>query len=266
MRLLRVILKAVRAHSGAATIWPPRMTNDQTPMTKESPITKSQSDSPYLKSGSPALENNRQLLNHRFRLRRHLVIGYWSFLGAWDLVIGNFTRRDIRRNRKSGMWSRCAPAIVAMALLWQSDSMAGVKVGDPIPDLSAFKLEGKLPETLKGKVVLLDFWASWCDPCRDSFPVMDELTKRYGSQGFVIIAVNVDEKKADMDDFLAKHHASFSIVRDAGQKLVEKTEIATMPTSFLIDANGKVRFVHSGFKGNETKKKYQEEIESLLKK
>ena len=160
-----------------------------------------------------------------------------------------------------------AAAGLALALtLFSSHAIAGsIKSGDAFPDLSGFKLEGKLPDSTKGKVVLVDFWASWCEPCKQSFPVMEELHKRYAERGLVIIAVNVDENRADMEAFLKKNTASFTVMRDSGQKLVEKTGIATMPSSFLLDRDGKVRFTHTGFKGAETKKKYEEEIESLLK-
>ena len=142
----------------------------------------------------------------------------------------------------------------------------GLKAGDPVPDLAQFKLEGKLPEGLNGKVVLLDFWASWCEPCKASFPVMAELQKRYGPQGFVVVAINVDEKRADMEEFLKKNPATFAVVRDAGQKLVAQAGIATMPSSFIVDQGGRVRFLHSGFHGDQSKKQYEQEIESLLKK
>ncbi|HTL17594.1 MAG TPA: TlpA disulfide reductase family protein [Patescibacteria group bacterium] len=154
-------------------------------------------------------------------------------------------------------------------LLWltlASAAWAGsIKSGDAFPDLAGFKLEGELPDSMKGKVVLVDFWASWCEPCKQSFPVMQELHKRYANRGLVIIAVNVDENRPDMEAFLKKNEVSFTIVRDSGQKLVDKAGIATMPSSFLIDREGKVRFTHTGFRGSETKKKYEEEIESLLK-
>ena len=145
-----------------------------------------------------------------------------------------------------------------------SVAFAGVKVGEGFPDLTAYKLEGTLPET-KGKVVMVDFWASWCDPCKESFPAMADLQKKYGPDGFVIIAINVDENKSDMEDFLKKNPATFAVMRDGGQKLVEKTGIGTMPSSFLLDRSGKVRFAHNGFRGAETKKKYAEEIETLMK-
>jgi thiol-disulfide isomerase/thioredoxin len=152
-----------------------------------------------------------------------------------------------------------------MLTVTRSALAAGVKPGDSFPDLAPFKLEGKLPDSTKGKVVLVDFWASWCEPCKQSFPVMEELHKRYSERGLVIIAVNVDENRPDMEAFLKKNAATFVVLRDANQKLVEKAGIATMPSSFLIDREGKVRFVHTGFRGAETKKKYEEEIESLVK-
>jgi thiol-disulfide isomerase/thioredoxin len=153
----------------------------------------------------------------------------------------------------------------ALVLACLSNAMAGLKPGDAFPDLSGFKLEGKLPEATKGKVVLVDFWASWCGPCQKSFPAMEELHKRYVERGLVIIAVNVDEDRSNMEDFLKKNAATFVVVRDGNQKLVEKTGIASMPSSFLIDREGKVRYTHTGFLGAETKKKYEEEIEALLK-
>jgi thiol-disulfide isomerase/thioredoxin len=140
-----------------------------------------------------------------------------------------------------------------------------LKPGDPFPNLTRYKLAGALPEGWQGKVLLVDFWASWCAPCKTSFPVMDELQKTYGPRGFLVIAVNVDEKAADMEAFLRKTPAHFTVVRDVEQKLVAAANAATMPTSFVVDATGRVRFLHSGYHGGETRAKYREEIESLLK-
>jgi thiol-disulfide isomerase/thioredoxin len=148
-------------------------------------------------------------------------------------------------------------------------AFADVKVGSAFPDLASFKFEGPLPADLKGKIVIVDFWASWCGPCKKSFPVMEELQKKFGPQGLLIIAVNEDEKSADMDRFLKENKVSFTVVRDAapaGEKLIEKIDVRAMPSSFIIDSSGKVCFCHNGFHGAETKKEYEKEIESLLKK
>jgi thiol-disulfide isomerase/thioredoxin len=152
---------------------------------------------------------------------------------------------------------------VAVCAAWVA--CAAVTVGGTFPNLATQKLEGKLPDSIKGKVVMIDFWASWCGPCGESFPVMDSLQKKYGGQGLVIIAVNEDESKSDMEDFLKHNPVSFTIVRDPKQKLVELAGIGTMPSSFFIDRDGKVAFAHSGFHGGKTTKEYEHEIESLLK-
>ncbi len=155
-------------------------------------------------------------------------------------------------------------AVAALVIGNVFTTQAALKVGDSMPDLASFKLEGKLPDSLKGKVVLVDFWASWCLPCAKSFPVLDELQKKYGDR-VVIVGVNVDEKKSNMDTFLKKHPVSFTIVRDGEQKLVSVVSPETMPTSFILDSEGKVRFLHNGFHGEETQKEYVGEIDSLLK-
>ena len=142
-------------------------------------------------------------------------------------------------------------------------SLAELKKGDKLPDLSAYKLEGTVPK-LQGQVVLLDFWASWCDPCKASFPEMEKLHKAYASRGLTILAVSVDEKRANMERFLKANKVSFVTVRDAEQKLVAAADVKTMPTSLLIDRSGKVRFVHNGFQGEQTVKEYRQEIEQLL--
>jgi thiol-disulfide isomerase/thioredoxin len=161
--------------------------------------------------------------------------------------------------------SRSTWAIALLGLLTQP-AVAGLKAGDLLPDLTTFKLEGALPEPTKGKVLIVDFWASWCGPCKESFPVMNELAKKYADRGVIVIAVNVDENRSDMEGFLKDNPASFTVVRDGSQKLVGKVGVGTMPSSFIVDQTGKVRFLHNGFHGEKTRKQYAQEIESLLGK
>jgi thiol-disulfide isomerase/thioredoxin len=136
--------------------------------------------------------------------------------------------------------------------------------GEKFPDLSTYGLEGTLPP-LAGKVVLVDFFASWCGPCKDSFPAMEKLHQKYSSQGLVIVAINLDKKAEDMQSFLKEHPVTFATVRDGSYKLVNEVKIPTMPSSFLLDRSGKVVALHRGFEGGKTEKQYMEEIETLLK-
>lgn len=142
---------------------------------------------------------------------------------------------------------------------------AGFRKGDRLPDLSSFELDGKLPASLHGQVILLDFWASWCPPCRASFPAMEALHKRYHDAGLAIVAVSVDESRENMERFVKSAGVSFATLRDARQKLVAAADVQTMPTSFLIDRAGRIRFVHPGFEADQTIKQYTTEIQQLLK-
>lgn len=159
------------------------------------------------------------------------------------------------------------PAILGLALLAAAPAARAadtLAAGQPFPVLKDFALEGTLPELAGAKVVIVDFWASWCAPCKASFPVYDQLQKDFGAKGVHIIAVNVDQNDKQMVAFLKKQPVSFSVVRDAQSKLVAQVKVPTMPTSFVIDAKGIVRFVHTGFHGDETRKRYVEEINQLL--
>ena len=149
-------------------------------------------------------------------------------------------------------------------LLLAMVSLGAFRKGDRLPNLDTFNLEGNVPKT-RGQVVLLDFWASWCGPCKESFPEMEKLHKEYGGRGLVIVAVSVDEHRENMERFVKSMNVSFATVRDAHQKLVGAADVQAMPTSFIIDRAGKVRFIHSGFHGQQTVREYREQIETLLK-
>jgi len=108
-------------------------------------------------------------------------------------------------------------------------------------------------ESLKGKVVYLDFWASWCDPCRKSFPWMNEIHSRYDSKKFTIIAVNLDSSKSDAQKFLKIVPADFDIAYDPNGTVASKYKLKTMPSSYLIDKKGNLIYVHQGYREGETK-------------
>ena len=102
-----------------------------------------------------------------------------------------------------------------------------------------------------GKVVLLDFWASWCVPCRQSFPWMTQLQQRLGPQGLVVIAVNLDRDRKLATRFLEQTPAEFRIEYDPEGKLAEQFGVVAMPMSFVIDRQGRVRERHAGFRAKQ---------------
>lgn len=103
-------------------------------------------------------------------------------------------------------------------------------------------------ESLRGKVVYLDFWASWCGPCRISFPQLEQLRNELGPDGFEVLAINVDEVEADAQRFLSEVPVSYLVVRDSEGITPGTYGILGMPTGYLIDRQGIVREIHQGFR------------------
>lgn len=118
-------------------------------------------------------------------------------------------------------------------------------------------------EKLKGKVVYLDFWASWCDPCRKSFVWMNDMHSRYDNKKFTIIAVNLDSSKKDATKFLEKVPANFDIAYDPEGSVATKYNLKAMPTSYLIDKKGKLVFAHKGYREGDAAK-IEDKIRQLL--
>jgi cytochrome c biogenesis protein CcmG/thiol:disulfide interchange protein DsbE len=100
---------------------------------------------------------------------------------------------------------------------------------------------------LRGRVVYLDFWASWCGPCRQSFPWMESMKKAYEAQGLTVLAINVDHDRADAERFLRIFHPDFEIRFDPQGSWAEEFKVSGMPSSVIIDRHGVVRFTHVGF-------------------
>jgi thiol-disulfide isomerase/thioredoxin len=140
---------------------------------------------------------------------------------------------------------------------------AQVAKGSTFPSLSSAGLVGTLPDS-QGKVTLVDFWASWCAPCKASFPVYSKIQQDFAPKGLVIVAVSVDEDPASYASFIERHKPLFPTVHDAAHTLVAQVQVPTMPTSYLVDRSGKVRFVHAGFHGDSTDRELRAEIAQLL--
>ncbi|PCI65512.1 MAG: thioredoxin [Gammaproteobacteria bacterium] len=127
----------------------------------------------------------------------------------------------------------------------------------------AYELEELDLKQYQGKVVYLDFWASWCIPCRKSFPWLNDLGKKYSSDELVVIAVNLDKKKSLATEFLNKYPASFKIIYDPKGLLAKKYKIKGMPSSVLFGKDGKPKFAHKGFFPSKIES-YEKEIDQLI--
>lgn len=128
--------------------------------------------------------------------------------------------------------------------------------------ISNDQLPNKL-SNLKGQVVYLDFWASWCKPCRQSFPWINQMQQKYAAQGLQIIAINLDTEEALAKAFLDKIPAEIPIIYDPEGKIASDYQLVGMPSSYLIDKKGKIRFSHKGF-FTRTQPLYEQELILLL--
>lgn len=118
---------------------------------------------------------------------------------------------------------------------------------------------------LLGKVVYLDFWASWCMPCKKSFPWMHEVKKSYADQGFEVVAINLDKDRVLADAFLKEMNINFLVAFDESGKTASEYKLKGMPSSYLIGRDGKVYASHIGFRDDD-KDKLEQVIENLLSK
>lgn len=145
-------------------------------------------------------------------------------------------------------------SIVALSLIWPVTALAASE-GETaplftLPDIDADKPAISL-ESLRGKTVYVDFWASWCAPCLRSMPLINELYGKYRDQDFEVIAINVDDPIEDGQDFLLDNPLDYLIAADTDNTVLNEFGVTGMPTSFLIDKDGIIRMVHMGFRGND---------------
>lgn len=146
-------------------------------------------------------------------------------------------------------WMRVASVVVSLALCAAAGRALAAALGDPAPPFALSTAQGRTIalEQLRGRVVYVDFWASWCGPCRRSFPWMNEIEKRYGASGLTVVAINVDAKREDAERFLRDYPANFTVVFDASGATPRAYDVKAMPSSYLIDRNGKIMRIEHGF-------------------
>jgi thiol-disulfide isomerase/thioredoxin len=156
-------------------------------------------------------------------------------------------------------------AALAVAL---STHAGALETGANVPELAMPRLDEPAQSVsfagLRGSVVYVDFWASWCVPCRLSMPALDAMYRRNRERGFAVVGVNKDVSSADAERFLKKVVVSFPLVRDSQDAVARAFNVKAMPSGYLVDRKGVVRKVHLGFTA-ETAAALESEIEALLK-
>jgi thiol-disulfide isomerase/thioredoxin len=141
-----------------------------------------------------------------------------------------------------------------------------VFAGDDLPDVTVTTAQGSLRlSELRGQVVYVDFWASWCVPCRKSFPWMNQLQQQYSKQGLKIVAINLDKDPQLAKQFLADFPANFTVAYDPEGLSATQFKVQAMPTSYVIDRQGKLQATHLGFREKDTAA-MEAEIKALVSK
>jgi thiol-disulfide isomerase/thioredoxin len=169
----------------------------------------------------------------------------------------------VRQNFKTGFFF--ITLLIFSSPLWAFDNVnvsANSNTNLSI-DLSTTELLDQQLNNAKGKVVYVDFWASWCIPCRKSFPWMNNLAAQYQAQGLIILSINLDHSRVLADRFLAQIPANFPIIYDPKGNIAKKYQLKGMPSSFIINRQGQIVSTHVGF-NEEKKSAYEQEIKALL--
>jgi len=152
-------------------------------------------------------------------------------------------------------WTRRALAALAFAACLGAGSPGlALDAGDRAPAFALPALDGAGQldlEQYRGKVVWLDFWASWCPPCLSSLPELEKLRRQMPAKDFQIVAVNLDKDPAKARKFLKKTPVGYPSASDPDGALPEKFGLKTMPTSYLIDRDGTIRLVHEGYRSGD---------------
>ena len=140
-----------------------------------------------------------------------------------------------------------------------------IEAGKRAPEIGLTDLSGHKVDlaSLKGKVVIIDFLASWCAPCKQEMPVLDKLYAKYGSQGLVVVGVSVDEDLDNLKGLLKQVRVSFPVVHDAKHVVADRFKPPRMPSSYIVDRNGIIRHVQEGFRADDAAK-LESQVKALL--
>ena len=152
------------------------------------------------------------------------------------------------------------------AAMSHAASNAPLQSGAPAPTFQLDSSSGK-PVALndfKGKVVLINFWASWCGPCRKEMPILDQLQKQYQPRGFTMVGVNVEPNSSDAVNWLKATPVSFPILFDRDSTVSKLYQVQGMPNTVIVDRKGNVRFIHRGYKAGE-ENEYLDQIRALIR-
>ncbi len=141
--------------------------------------------------------------------------------------------------------------VLALALLTAGCSPTptqGIKVGNLAPDFQLQNLNGNSVSLsdFRGKPVLLNFWASWCPPCRDEMPYLQQVYDEWSAKGLVLLAINIGESSSTVEEFMQSHNLSFPVLLDTKQDVDQKYNIYGIPTTFLIDKDGIIQDIKVG--------------------
>jgi cytochrome c biogenesis protein CcmG/thiol:disulfide interchange protein DsbE len=175
--------------------------------------------------------------------------------------------RTLRRVRRRRLNARLAvAALAAVGAIAATPTARSLTNGDPAPACVLAVLDGSRSVNLaeyRGQVVYLDFWASWCGPCRESFPFMNELQRELAGKGLQILAVSVDKTAEDARRFLARYPAQFTVALDVAAACPAAFQLQGMPSSYIIDKDGAVRAVHAGFRNRDRAEIHQQLLDVL---